>query len=95
MYPYFFTSMAWKFICTVVCSTASKKNMYNHMYANVFHDFSTDKLHFQPFLKCIMHQVLQRILNSCTPDRYLRFYPGIENLILPMLSYPGCHIRAT
>ena len=22
------------------------------------------------------------------------FYPGIENLILPMLSYPGCHIRA-
>ena len=29
---------------------------------------------------------------SCTPDKdtlYLKFYPGIENLILPMLSYPG------
>ena len=25
----------------------------------------------------------------------MRFYPGIENLILPMLSYPGCHVRAT
>ena len=23
------------------------------------------------------------------------FYPGIENLILPFLSYPGCHVRAT
>ena len=22
------------------------------------------------------------------------FYPGIENLTLPMLSYPGCHVRA-
>ena len=22
---------------------------------------------------------------------YLRFYPGNENLILPMLSYPDCH----
>ena len=27
--------------------------------------------------------------------RHLRFYPGIENLTLPMLSYPGCHVRAT
>ena len=26
--------------------------------------------------------------------RYLKFYPGIENLILPMLSYPGCHAKA-
>ena len=26
---------------------------------------------------------------------YLRFYPGLENLILPMLSYPVCHVRAT
>ena len=26
---------------------------------------------------------------------YLRFYPGIENLIKPMLSYQGCHLRAT
>ena len=25
---------------------------------------------------------------------YLRFCPGIENLILPMLSYPGCHLSA-
>ena len=24
----------------------------------------------------------------------LRFYPGIENLILHMLSDPGCHVRA-
>ena len=33
---------------------------------------------------------------SCTPDKdVLRFNPGIENLILPMLSYPGCHVRAT
>ena len=32
---------------------------------------------------------------SCTPDRDIRFYPGIENLILPMLSYPGCHVRAS
>ena len=23
---------------------------------------------------------------------YLRFYTGIENLILPMLSYPSCHV---
>ena len=23
---------------------------------------------------------------------YLRFYPGIENLILPMLHNPGCHV---
>ena len=22
------------------------------------------------------------------------FYPKLENLILPMLSYPGCHVRA-
>ena len=26
---------------------------------------------------------------------YLRFYPGIENLILPMLSYPGYHVRVS
>ena len=26
---------------------------------------------------------------------YLRFYPGIENLIHPRLSYTGCHVRAT
>ena len=25
----------------------------------------------------------------------LRFYPGIENLILLRLSYTGCHMRAT
>ena len=25
----------------------------------------------------------------------MRFYPWIENLILPRLSYPGCHVRAT
>ena len=25
----------------------------------------------------------------------MRYYPGIENLILPRLSYPGCHVRAT
>ena len=25
----------------------------------------------------------------------MRFYPGIENLILPRLSYSGCHVRAT
>ena len=31
---------------------------------------------------------------SCTPDGYLRFYPGIENRILPRLSYPDCHVRA-
>ena len=24
----------------------------------------------------------------------MRFYPRLENLILPMLSYPGCHVRA-
>ena len=30
-----------------------------------------------------------------TTKGYLRFYPGIENLILPRLSYPGCHMRAT
>ena len=24
----------------------------------------------------------------------LIFYPGPENLILPILSYPGCHMRA-
>ena len=28
-----------------------------------------------------------------TVQGYLRFYLGIENLILPMLSYPGCHVR--
>ena len=32
---------------------------------------------------------------SCTPDKDLIFYPGIENLSLPMLSYAGCHVRAT
>ena len=26
---------------------------------------------------------------SCTPDKDMTFYPWIENLILPMLSYPG------
>ena len=37
----------------------------------------------------------QRSVVSCTPDRdYLIFYPWIENLILPMLSYPGCHVKA-
>ena len=30
-----------------------------------------------------------------TGKGYLRFYPGIENLILPTLSYPGCHVKAT
>ena len=25
---------------------------------------------------------------SCTPNKDIRFYPGIENLILPMLAYP-------
>ena len=30
-----------------------------------------------------------------TGYRYLRFYPGIENLILSRLSYPGCHVSAT
>ena len=25
---------------------------------------------------------------------YLRFYPGIENLILPMLSYPGRQVTS-
>ena len=29
-----------------------------------------------------------------TVEDHLRFYPGIENRILPMLSYPGCHVRA-
>ena len=33
--------------------------------------------------------------NSCTLDKDMRLYPGIENLILPMLSYPGCHVRAS
>ena len=28
---------------------------------------------------------------SCRKDKYLRFYPRIEILIVPMLSYPGCH----
>ena len=32
---------------------------------------------------------------SCTPDKDIRFYPGIENIILPMLSYPGSHVRAS
>ena len=27
-----------------------------------------------------------------TGSGYLRFYPGIENLILPMLSYTCCHV---
>ena len=27
--------------------------------------------------------------------RIPEIYPGIENLILPRLSYPGCHVRAT
>ena len=27
--------------------------------------------------------------------RYLRFYPGIENLILPMLSYPGPQVTSS
>ena len=27
--------------------------------------------------------------------RISELYPGIENLILPRLSYPGCHMRAT
>ena len=26
---------------------------------------------------------------------YLRFYPGIENLILPMLSYPGPQVTSS
>ena len=30
-----------------------------------------------------------------TGEGYLRFYPGIENLILPRLSYSGCNVRAT
>ena len=25
---------------------------------------------------------------------HMKFYPGIENLILPMLSYPGCYVRS-
>ena len=29
-----------------------------------------------------------------TGKGYLRFYLGIENLILPILSYIGCHVRA-
>ena len=40
---------------------------------------------------------------SRTPDQdflhtiygYLRFYPWIIFFILPMLSYPGCHVRAS
>ena len=27
--------------------------------------------------------------------RLSEILPGLENLILPMLSYPGCHVRAT
>ena len=38
----------------------------------------------------------QQIAISCTPVKDIwDFYPGIENLILHMLSYPGCHVRAT
>ena len=42
--------------------------------------------------------VLLLVLVHCflhTGKGYLRFYPGIENLILRMLSYPGSHVRAT
>ena len=31
---------------------------------------------------------------SCIPDNYI-FYPGKENLILPMLSYPGRQITSS
>ena len=32
--------------------------------------------------------------NSCTLDKdILIFYLGLENLILLILSYPGCHMR--
>ena len=46
----------------------------------------------------IGHQLINCIRNrfSCTPDKdnYLRFYPGIENLISTMLSYPGRQVTS-
>ena len=38
---------------------------------------------------------VQNIRFLHTGKGYLTFYPGIENLILPMLSYQGCYVRAT
>ena len=37
---------------------------------------------------------LERFLFLPTGEGYLRCYPGIENLILPMLSYPGRQVTS-
>ena len=40
-----------------------------------------------------LNQYLSENKVSCTPDKDIReFNPGIENLILPMLSYPGSQV---
>ena len=30
----------------------------------------------------------EKFMYPCTPDKDIPFYPGLESLILPMLSYP-------
>ena len=32
---------------------------------------------------------------SCTPAKDIRFYPWIENLLLPMRSYPGRQVTSS
>ena len=41
-----------------------------------------------------LHNQWRRLTAFRTSVASMEIYPGIENLILPMLSYPGCHIRA-
>ena len=44
---------------------------------------------------CVIASEEIKKVDSCTPNKdILIFYPGIENLILAMLSFPGCHVRA-
>ena len=35
----------------------------------------------------------QKLYFLHTEKGHLRFYPGIENLIVSTQSYPGCHVR--
>ena len=57
------------------------------------------ELYFDPgFMITFLRPFLakeEKVIFLHTEYEYLRFYPGIENLILPMLYYPGCHVKAT
>ena len=71
------------------------KGLYNRAKLKLNFIFNCDASVIQ--LVCLLYLLssYEKLYFLHTGWGYLRFYPGIENLILPMLSYPGRQVTSS